>query len=458
MKIIGKNNMRYIPVTGTEQKEMLREIDMSSIEALFGVIPDDFRLKRLLDLPEPLSEMDLKKHLHKLSSLNCNDTEYTSYIGEITTRHYIPAIVKSLAFLPQFYTAYTPYQPEVSQGTLQAIYEFQSLMTNLTQMDLTNASMYDGATSTAEAMLMLCLHHRKNKVLVSSLVHPAVSSVLNSYAANKDIELITIPADEGSTNLAELERLLQEDIACVIVQSPNVFGIIEDFSLISDAISRFQKISLCAVTLEPLAMALINPPAQYGAHVTTGEAQSFGIDPSFGGPGLGFFSTKKEFLRKIPGRIVGKTTDDQQRTAYVMTLRAREQDIRREKASSNICTNHALCALQATIYLTAMGEMGLKKLAQWNMHISHYAMEKLSRISGLAIPYRKPFFNEFVVELDTEIAKITPILQQKKILISNSNIGKFYPYLKNPLLLNFTELNTIAEVDILAESLQEALK
>jgi glycine dehydrogenase subunit 1 len=359
--------------------------------------------------------------------------------------------------LPQFYTAYTPYQPEVSQGTLQAIYEFQSLMTNLTEMDLTNASMYDGATSTAEAMIMVCQHQRKNKVLISTLLHPYLTEVLKTYAEMRQIELIPVSADEGSISYPELERLAKEDPAMLIIQSPNVFGIIEELEPVCTML-KARKIATLAAVLEPLSLAIIKTPGACGVDVTTGEAQSFGIAPSYGGPGLGFFSTRKEYIRKIPGRIVGKTTDDQQRTAYVMTLRAREQDIRREKASSNICTNHALCALQATIYLSTLGEIGLKKLAQRNLQLSHKAFEALLGIPGIRAPFKKPFFNEFLIEIDQDLQKVKETSIKHKILLSKTDLSKTFPYLKNPILLNLTELNSEQDIEKLVEAFKEALK
>ena len=448
--------MQYFPITDKDQKEMMEAIGISSMEALFNVIPGEYRLKNLLNLPDALSELELSQHIEKIASLNLNESTSTSFIGEISYRHYIPAIVRSLAFLPQFYTAYTPYQPEVSQGTLQSIYVFQSLMTNLTGMDLTNASMYDGASAAAEAMIMICQHKKKSKVLMSSLIHPAVSSVLKAYALNKDIEIITISSDEGSLSLQELKEYAKDDVALVIFQTPNVFGIIEDVQPIAE-IASLQNIALCAVILEPLSLGILKPPGLYGVDVTVGEAQSFGIPASCGGPGVGFFSCKKEYIRKIPGRIVGKTTDDEGRTAFVMTLRAREQDIRREKATSNICTNHALCALQATIYLSALGEQGLRILAEQNILKSHIAMEALQDVPGITIPYKKPFFNEFLVQLSKPTDYVRKALQDKNILVSNSMLQSFYPYLHNPLIINLTELNTQQDIDMLTQTMKEVL-
>ncbi len=453
----GRIKMRYLPITENDKKEMLKSINMASMEAMFSVIPEEYRLKSLLDIPLPLSEMELMQHMEAIASQNSSDHNKKSFIGEITFRHFIPSIVGSLSSLPQFYTAYTPYQPEVSQGTLQTIYEFQSMMTNLTDMDLTNASMYDGATSAAEAMLMICTYKRKNKVLISDLIHPHVKEVLQTYANMNNIQLQTISSDEGSVSIAALENSVDKDTALFLVQSPNVFGVIEDFSIMAP-ILREKQIACGAIILESLSLGILRPPGHYGVDVTVGEAQSFGMSPNLGGPGLGFFSTRKEYIRKIPGRIVGKTTDDKNRTAYVMTLRAREQDIRREKATSNICTNHALCALMATIYLAGMGEVGLRKLAQWNVAVSHYAYDTLNDVPGLKIPFRKPFFNEFVVELGQPAENVAKKLESKGILLSGSNLSKSYPYLKNPMVLSFTELNHKEEIDELRDALKEALQ
>lgn len=449
--------MQYLPMTDQDLKDMMDVVKIPSLDALFNVIPQEFRLQELLNLPNSLSEKTLTKHMNQLAKHNTDPDSFTSFIGEISYRHYIPAIVKTLSSLPQFYTAYTPYQPEVSQGTLQAIYEFQSLMTNLTEMDLTNASMYDGATSTAEAMIMVCQHQRKNKVLISTLLHPYLTEVLKTYAEMRQIELIPVSADEGSISYPELERLAKEDPAMLIIQSPNVFGIIEELEPVCTML-KARKIATLAAVLEPLSLAIIKTPGACGVDVTTGEAQSFGIAPSYGGPGLGFFSTRKEYIRKIPGRIVGKTTDEQQRTAYVMTLRAREQDIRREKASSNICTNHALCALQATIYLSTLGEIGLKKLAQRNLQLSHKAFEALLGIPGIRAPFKKPFFNEFLIEIDQDLQKVKETSIKHKILLSKTDLSKTFPYLKNPILLNLTELNSEQDIEKLVEAFKEALK
>ncbi len=448
--------MKYIPVTKEQNEEMLRKIGVNSIDELFSVIPDEVLLKKDLNIGEALSEIELKKKLKDLAEKNVPTDKKNFFIGEVAYNHYIPSIVSHLAGQSQFYTSYTPYQPELSQGTLTAIYEFQSYIVNLTGMDVSNASLYDGATAASEAMLMLCNHTNKNKVLASSLLHPNVLEVLKTYASVSDIEIIEVASSDGSISYSDLEEKLSDDIACFINQSPNVFGIVEDTSAVNNIISK-KNISLVNVILEALSLGVIAPPGEKGASVVCGEAQSFGNEMSFGGPGLGFIAAKKEFIRKLPGRIAGKTIDLDGKTSYVLTLRAREQDIRREKATSNICTNNNLCALKATIYLSTLGEEGLREVAEQNIQKSHYAFSELLKIDKINIPYKKPFFNEFLIELPEDTNIVRGKLNERGIYVSTSHLEKYYSNLKNPLILAFTELNSKEEIDYLVKILKEVL-
>jgi glycine dehydrogenase subunit 1 len=367
-------------------------------------------------------------------------------IGEINYFHYIPTVVKHLSSLPQFYTAYTPYQPEVSQGTLEAIYEYQSYMCHLTSMPVSNASLYDGATAAAEAMLLLCNHVKKRKVLLSSLIHPIIKKVLKTYANTKNIELIEIISSDGSLSLHDFSDKQNNEIACFMFQSPNVFGILEDIKQIIP-LAKSSGIKIAQIVLEPTSFGILKPWGEENIDIVCGEGQPLGIDPSYGGPGLGFFTTTKEYIRKIPGRIVGKTVDKEGRTAYVMTLRAREQDIRRDKATSNICTNNALCALKATIYLSCFGKQGLKEVAIQNIKNSHYAQEELLKKTSITVPFKKPFYNEFLVELPIHQEMFRKKMLASHILVSSSNLQQDYPQLKNPLVLAFTEMITKEQID-----------
>jgi glycine dehydrogenase subunit 1 len=446
--------MRYLPVTEQEKKQMLSTISASSTDNLFRVIPEEFLLKQPLDLEEPLSEVDLEREIRRVSEKNKTFLNNTCLIGEINYFHMIPKVVNHLSSLPQFYTAYTPYQPEVSQGTLEAIYEYQSYMANITSMSVSNASLYDGATAAAESMIMICSHEKKSKVLISSLIHPIVKKVLFTYATVRDIEIIEVLSSEGTVSLADLADKINIDMACFMFQSPNVFGMIEEINQIASLV-KTKNCKIIHVVLDPTSFGIIKPYGEENVDIVCGEAQPFGIEPSFGGPGLGFLTTKKEFIRKIPGRIVGKTIDKEGRTAYVMTLRAREQDIRRDKATSNICTNNALCALNATIFLSCMGKEGLKQLAMQNIVNSHYAQEELIKKTKITIPYTKPFYNEFIVELPMYPEIFIKKMLERNILVSSSNLHKEYPYLKNPMVLTFTEMLTKEQIDQFIDCVKE---
>jgi glycine dehydrogenase subunit 1 len=449
--------MRFIPTTSKEKKEMMESIGIKTVDDLFQSIPADYILQEPPGIGEAMSEQDVTQFLSELSKQNISFDEASCFIGEIAWHHYVPSIVRATASLPSFYTAYTPYQPELSQGTLQAIYEFQSYMVHLTQMDASNASMYDGASAAAEAMIMVLNANRKKTAVISSLLHPYLKKVLYTYATPRNIRIVEVTSDEGSLHHEELAKSLLDDVGCFIIQSPNAFGIIEDLEGIS-SILKDKKIPSIAVVLESFSLGLLQPPGAFNFDVVCGEAQSFGMYPQFGGPGLGYLCASSKYIRKMPGRIIGKTVDLDGKSCYVMTLRAREQDIRRNKATSNICTNNALCALQATVFLSTVGEKGLRDLAKRNYNHAHYAFQELNDVDGITIPYKKPFFNEFLVQFNQPVDIVREALLQRDILISKNTFADYFSYLKNSVILSFTEMNSKAEIDHLRDALKEVLR
>ncbi|MDD4028587.1 MAG: aminomethyl-transferring glycine dehydrogenase subunit GcvPA [Caldisericia bacterium] len=449
--------MRFIPTTSSDKKNMMDSIGIENVEELFRSIPSEYLLQEPPGIGEAMSEQDVTQFLSELSKQNVSFDDASCFIGEIAWYHYVPSIVQSVTSMPSFYTAYTPYQPELSQGTLEAIYEFQSYMVHLTKMDASNASMYDGASAAAEAMIMVLAANRKKTALVSSLLHPYLKKVLYTYALPRNINLVEVPSDDGSINHEALQKLVSDDIGCCIVQSPNTFGIIEDLAEIS-SILKERKIASIAVVLESFSLGLLQPPGEYDFDVVCGEAQSFGMYPQFGGPGLGYMCVAEKYIRKMPGRIIGKTVDVDNQPCYVMTLRAREQDIRRNKATSNICTNNALCALQATVFLSTVGQKGLRDLAKRNFNHAHYAFQELNDVEGITIPYKKPFFNEFLVQFNKPLDYVRDELLQRDMLISKNNFADYFSYLKNSVILSFTEMNSKAEIDLLRDALKEVLK
>ena len=388
---------RYVPNTGQNVAVMLADIGVSSIDDLFSVIPPEFRLTEPLSLPKALSEPELSAELNRVAAKCAHSMQYTSYLGGGLYEHFVPSVVRHMLTRGEFYTAYTPYQAEVSQGTLQAIFEYQTMICELTEMDVANASLYDAGTAVAEAAVMSCGATRRNKVVVSRAINPRYRQVLRTYAHPRGIEIVTVDYDtqSGATPPESVPKDLLDDAACLIVQSPNYFGIVEDMAALSEATHRSRALFVAVVN--PISLGILAPPGSYGADIALGEGQPLGNPISFGGPLLGFFATTSKLMRKMPGRLVGQTHDDQGRRGYVLTLQAREQHIRRESATSNICSNEALCALAATIYLSLMGPSGLRKVAElctWN---AHYLHDKIAKIPEYEFPFDGPFFNEFAV-------------------------------------------------------------
>jgi len=427
----------YLPNTNADRMAMLREIGVGSIEELFQDIPQEFRNVHF-KLPPPLSELELKEELRQLSNRNTNLEDYACFLGTGYYRHFIPSVVGHIISRSEFYTAYTPYQAEVSQGTLQTIYEFQSLVCQLTGMEVSNAGMYDGSTAAAEAALMACRVTKRDKVAVMSTIHPKYYEVVETYAKGH-----SIPLEKVESNLDGLPS----DCACLIVQQPNFFGYFENMEA---CVQKAHDIgALLIVIVDPISLGMFKPPGDYGADIVVAEGQALGNPLSFGGPGVGIFACRKEYLRQMPGRIVGKTVDVAGQTGYVMTLVTREQHIRRERATSNICTSEALVALATTVYLATLGKRGLRQVAELCYHKAHYAADAISKLKGYSLVFQQPFFKEFVVRCPAKPHLINNALFQESII---GGLDLSY-ILDNSMLLCVTEMNTKEEIDRLVEIL-----
>ena len=435
---------RYIPNTEADVGLMLESIGAKSIEDLFIDIPKELRLEGELDISKPLSETELFNYMKSLSAANRSVDELVCFLGAGAYDHFIPSIVKHLAMRSEFYTAYTPYQPEISQGTLQAIFEYQTMICSLTGMDVTNASMYDGATACAEAAMMAVENARHSSVVVSKTVHPEVRRVLKSYLKFREVEVIEADMTDGVTDFEKLKPLVESGTAGVIIQNPNFFGIIEDLSEI-EKITHANK-ALLINYVDPISLGILKSPADWGADIAAGEGQSLGNSLNFGGPYLGFLATTSKLMRKMPGRIVGQSEDVDGRRAFVLTLQAREQHIRRYKATSNICSNQGLNALMAAIYMATMGKKGLREVAEQSTKKAHYAMKQLTASGRFKLMFDKPFFKEFAVVGETPGSKINDELLKHNIL-GGFELEKEYPELKNGLLLCVTEKRTKEQID-----------
>jgi glycine dehydrogenase subunit 1 len=443
--------MRYLPHTPEDIAAMLKALEIDSLEGLFDHIPEDCRRKEALKIPEYLTEWELNDHMDTLAGSMAVSPEYKIFMGAGSYEHHIPAAVSFLLGRSEFVTAYTPYQPEVSQGTLQAIYEYQTLTARLLGMEVANASQWDGASSLAEAMLMAIRISRKKAVAVSRAVHPLYRRVLETYFEPTDFEIRELPyLSDGTTDLSPLKEM--DDLAGAAVQSPNFLGCIEDLENTAQTLQN-QKALLVVCFSEPLAYGLYKNPGQSGADIACGEGQSLGIPRSFGGPALGMFATKMKYVRNMPGRLVGQTVDLEGKRGHVLTLSTREQHIRREKATSNICTNNSLCALAAVMYMATLGGSGFRELAQLNYDKSEYLKKALSR-AGFNLPFSRATFNEFVVEFPTGFEKTYRRLLKKKMIAGFPLVG-FYPELKDHYLLCVTETITKADMDALVQEIEK---
>jgi len=448
--------MSYVSLSDKDRREMLERIGVGSTDDLFCCIPEGVRLTGKLALPEAMTESALVRHMEGIAGENAY-SKYLAFLGGGAYDHFIPSVVDNLSSRGEFVTPYTPYQPEVSQGTLQAIFEFQTLICQLSGMDIANASLYEGATGAAEAVLMA--HRLKNrpKVLVAATLHPQYRSVIRTYVRNLGIRVEEVPCDgTGGLDKAALARMLDAETAALIVQSPNYFGVCEDIKAAADAVHRDRAL-LAVVVAEALSLGLLEAPGKLGADIVTGEGQSFGIPLSFGGPYLGFMACMKEFVRQLPGRIAGQTTDVDGKRGFVLTLATREQHIRREKATSNICTNQALCALRATIYLETVGKQGLRELAWQNVQKAAYAVDLLTRVPGVKRRFAGPHFNEFVLEFPKDWDGIDRALKAKGIL-AGIGLGADFPGLEKCALVCVTERHGKNDIDRLAAALEEVLR
>ena len=444
--------MRYLPHTAVDVRQMLETIGVSSIEDLFSGIPENCRKKSPLNLPPAISESELLAVLGKLAEKNAGVSQWDSFLGGGAYHHFIPAVVDHLVSRSEFYTAYTPYQPEISQGTLQAIFEFQTMICQLTGMDVANASMYDGASACAEAVLLaLRVGKKRRKVLLSAALHPQYRETVATYCRYLDVELEIVPAAQGVTELESLDKALDEQTAAVVVGYPNYFGQIEDLLSIAEH-THAAGARLVAAVAEPLALALFKAPGDLGADVVVGEGQSFGIPLSFGGPGIGFFAVKQNDMRALPGRLVGETVDQDGKRGFVLTLATREQHIRREKATSNICSNQGMCTLIVGIFLALHGKQGLRKLAELNYAKALYARQQIAGLEGFEIAFGGENFNEFVVRCHEPIAQLQQRLEQQGILPGIA-LKKDYPQFENGLLVCVTEQNSRAQIDRLIAAL-----
>jgi glycine dehydrogenase subunit 1 len=438
--------MRYLPNSPAERAAMLAATGHRSIEELFNQIPERLRLRGPLNLPGPLSEPEILEFFRQAASQSSR--EYVSLLGAGAYSHYRPVTIDALISRGEFFTAYTPYQAELAQGTLQAMFEFQTLMTQLTGMEVSNASLYDGSTATTEAVLMALRIAGRDKVVVARTLHPEYRQVLATYVRHQGIEVREVAySASGQVDLSRLEGALTPETAAVVVQSPNFFGALEPIRQIAEIAHQRGALLIASIT-EPLSLGIVRPPQE--ADIVCGEAQSFGVPVAYGGPYLGFLACREKFLRQMPGRLVGQTTDSEGRRGFVLTLATREQHIRREKATSNICTNQSLCALAATIYLCLLGKQGLRALAEQNLAKAHYAAEQLRAVPGAATPFDAPFFNEFVLKVPGKAEELLAALREEKI-IGGLDLGRSYPELRNHLLVCATETVSRAAIDRMGE-------
>lgn len=440
----------YIPNT-LEQEKMLKSIGVGCLEDLFSDIPEEIRFKRKLNIEESMSEIELSKYMKELSNKNESVEDMVCFLGAGAYDHYIPAVVKHITSKSEFYTAYTPYQPEISQGTLQSIFEYQTMICNLTDMEVSNASLYDGGTAVAEAAI-LAVNEKKNKnsIVISKTVNPETRKILKTYMRFKGVDVTEVDFLEGVTDIDKLKKAVDKNTAGVIVQNPNFFGIIEDLSEVEKITHKNN--ALLIMSVDPISLGILKTPGEIGADIAVGEGQGLGNPLSFGGPHIGFMAVTSKLMRKIPGRIVGETKDIEGKRGFVLTLQTREQHIRREKAASNICSNQALNALAAAVYLSTMGKEGIKEVAKQCYYKSHYAFKEIIKDENFKPLFNKPFFKEFAVKSKIDVHKINRQLLKEGIL-GGYLLEKDYSE-SNSLLLCVTEKRTKAEIDALVRNMK----
>jgi len=445
--------MRYLPKSPTEREEMLAAIGAKSIDDLFSSIPERFRLKQALKLPGPFSEAEVIQYFRERASEN--SVGYTSFLGAGVYNHLRSVVTDAIIQRGEFLTSYTPYQAEITQGTLQAIFEFQTLMCQLTGQQVANASMWDGSTATTEAVLMAERITGRSRVLVARSLHPEYRDVLTTYAKNSGLHVEEIPySADGIVDQKILQSMLKDDVGAVVVQSPNFFGAIEPVAALAEVVHASCALLVTTIT-EGVSLGLVKPPAE--ADIVAMEGQSFGLAPSYGGPFVGVLASRDKFVRQMPGRLTGQTIDTEGRRGFVLTLATREQHIRREKATSNICTNQALCALAATVHLTLLGKEGLREMAHQNLSKAQFALSELTKIPGVKRTFTAPFFNEFTIELPRSARLVNHELLKDKI-VGPLPLGPSYPELTKHALVCVTETTTRGDIERLAKGIRRALE
>jgi len=443
--------MPYIPNTDDDRRIMLDRVGAKNIDDLFTPIPENLRVKRPLNLPEPLSEMELVREIEAISIKNRSDL--VIFAGGGVYDHFIPAAVDTIINRPEFVTAYTPYQAEVAQGTLQVIYEFQTHICRLTGMDVANASMYDGASAAAEAVHLVLARTKRNRIIISETISPFFREVIKTYLSGQNAEIVLIPQSGGVTDFNRLKDAITGQTAGVLLAQPNFLGMLEDIEAAAEMIHKAGGYLIA--TADPIAAALLKTPAACGADIVIGEGQPLGIPLNFGGPLLGFFAVKKELVRSIPGRLAARTLDEEGKTGFVLTLQTREQHIRRDKATSNICTNQALCATTATVYLSLMGKTGLKKVALLSMDKTHRVADMLSAIPGYAPYFKGSFIRELAVKTPVPAKEVVEKAIDKYGVLPGIDLGRYYPGLTDGLLITVTEKRTDEEIELLVKALRE---
>ena len=445
--------MSYVPNTAAEQQAMLSAVGVETIEDLLQSVPEQVRLKRPLALPNALPEPNLKRLMLEISEKNADLDHYASFLGAGSYNHTLPSVVPHLYRRAEFVTSYTPYQPEISQGMLQAIYEFQTMVCQITGMDTANASLYDGGTAVVEAALLAVGTASDGEILVSRALDPQYRATLRTYAWSRGFSLKELPLEQGVTSVAALEAALTPQTRGVIIQQPNFFGNLEDMRTIERLIHRSQCLYIVAVT-EPASLGVLAAPGDYGADIVAAEGQSLGSPIGYGGPALGLFATKQDFVRRMPGRLVGKTVDDRGQEGYVLTLQTREQHIKRERATSNICTNQALLALATTVYLSALGRQGFYELGEHCARKAHYASESITSVPGFTALFQRPFFDEFAVATPMPVEQLNAQLRDRGI-IGGYNLAHDYPELGEAALFAVTDSHTRSDIDSLVSALED---
>ncbi len=447
--------MSYIPNTPEDQEAMLATLGLPSLEALLTPVPENVRLRRPLDLPPAMPEPDLKRLLTRMAAKNKNLDTTISFLGAGTYDHAIPSVVPHLQRRSEFVTSYTPYQPEVSQGMLQAIYEFQTMICQITGLDIANASLYDGATAVVEAVLLALGPGGRGEVVISQGVDPQYRQVLHTYAHGRGFSVKEVPLRDGVTSLEDLNEAVTATTAAVVIQQPNFFGCVEDMTAIEPIAHKGKAVFIANIT-EPASLSLLAPPGEYNADIAVGEIMSFGNTMSYGGPALGFIACKQKYMRLLPGRLVGQTVEegDSKQTGYVLTLQTREQHIRRERATSNICTNQSLLAVGATIYLAVLGKQGFRELGELCLQKAHYAFRAITALPGYSAAFSSPFFDEFAIQLPVPAQQLSERLLQHDI-IGGYDVSLDYPDMKNCMLFCVTETRTKDDIDQLVSVLKE---